>query len=156
DMALRRACIEALALVGDPADAPALIDVARRFRALEGSVAATLRALGARDQFVALAEIYRRRLKWADDQAPDDFCELAGEARVPHLLEALGTRYYPVARAAAARALARTRTREAVFALRSRSLSDPHEEVRLAAAGALQALGCPTPSAEEAVGYGIL
>lgn len=156
DMALRRAAIEAIASMGDVRDAAALIDIARRFRTLEGPVTAALRQLGARDQVDALATLFCRRLKWADDQATDDFVEIAGEERVSHLLAALDTRFFPAARAGAARAIARTRTEEGVFALRKHSLSDPHRDARQAAVRALRTMGCTLPPPEEVAGYALL
>ncbi|MFT7580570.1 MAG: HEAT repeat protein [Myxococcota bacterium] len=154
--ALRRACVEAIGLLGDPAVGPELMAVARRFRALEGTVAAALRRLDARDEAEPLAELYRRRLKWADDEAVDDYCALAGPERIGHLRAALETRFYPSARAGAARALGRIRAHEAVFSLRSRGLSDTQEGARLAALEALAGLTGAAPSTDEIAGYALL
>lgn len=154
--ALRRACVEALAVIGQVTDGPALIAAARRYRAIEGTVAATLRALGATGVVEELADLYQRRLKWADDDAVDDYCALAGPERVPHLLVALDTRFYPGARAGAARAIARSGAQEVVFALRTLGLSDTHESTRAAALGALQELTGSAPAADEIAGYGLL
>jgi len=154
--ALRRACVEALAVVGDPGDGPEILRIARRYRALEGTVAAALRRLSATNCADELATLYRRRLKWADDEAVDDYCALAGPERVGHLLEALDTRYYPGARAGAARALARIGAHEVVFALRSRGLSDTHDSARRAALSALFELTASAPSPDELAGYALL
>ncbi|PKN58287.1 MAG: hypothetical protein CVU56_06495 [Deltaproteobacteria bacterium HGW-Deltaproteobacteria-14] len=154
--ALRRACVEAIGHIGAATDGPRLMAVARSYRALEGMVAAALRRLNARAQSAALAELYRRRLKWADDDAVDDYCALAGSERVMHLLEALETRFYPGARAGAARAISRTGAHEVVFALRNRGLSDPQEASRVAALQALQELTGSSPSADEVAGYALL
>jgi HEAT repeat protein len=156
DAALRRAAIEALGRIGGLADVPHMLDAARRHRALEGTVAAALRALHARSASEPLAEIFARRLKWADDEAVDDWWDLGGEGNAAHLLSGLGVRYYPLARAGAARALGRHRAQEVVFALRMASLSDPHDGARAAALQALGELAGTTPGAGETAGYGIL
>ena len=154
--ALRRACVEAIGHIGAATDGPRLMNAARAFRALEGMVAAALRRLNARAQAEPLAELYRRRLKWADDDAVDDYCALAGSERAKHLHNALETRFYPGARAGAARAIARSGAHEAVFALRNRGLSDPQEASRVAALQALQELTGSAPSADEVAGYALL
>jgi len=154
--ALRRACVEAIGHIGVAGDGPRLMAVARAYRALEGVVASALRRLGARAQAPALAELYQRRLKWADDDAVDDYCALADHERVTYLRAALETRFYPGARAGAARAIARTGAHEAVFALRNRGLSDPQEAARVAALQALQDLTGSSPSGDELAGYALL
>ncbi|MCA9518920.1 MAG: HEAT repeat domain-containing protein, partial [Myxococcales bacterium] len=154
--ALRRAAIEALAIVGRVTDGPALVAAARRYRAVEGTVAGTLRALGATGLAEDLAVLYQRRLKWADDDAVDDYCALAGPERVRHLLVALDTRFYPGARAGAARAIARSGAQEVVFALRAHGLSDTHDSARAAALSALQDLTGTSPPADEIAGYSLL
>jgi len=156
DMALRRSAIAAVGQIGTAAMGPALIDAAQRFRTLEGLVASALKQLGADDQVEALGEVFARRLKWADDQALADFCALAGDKRAPYLLDAIETRFYPAARAGAARAVADTRLQEGIFALRAMSLSDPQEDARLAATAGLKALGCSLPSTDELAGYALL
>lgn len=153
--ALRRACVEAIAYIGHANDGPRLLNAARTYRALEGTVAAAARQLGATGQAEALAELYQRRLKWADDDAVDDYCAIAGPERVMYLLAALETRFYPGARAGAARAIARAGAHEVVFALRNRGLSDPQEASRAAALSALQELTGTTPSADEMAGYAL-
>lgn len=157
DMALRREIVAALGRIGRAEDAPLLIDVARRYRTLDGVVASALRALEAAPQAEALGELFERRLRWADDQAVDDFCELAGASEAtPWLLRALETRFYPPARAGSARAIARYRIKEGIFALRHRSLSDPQEEARHAALNALRSLGCALPTGDDTAGYALL
>ncbi len=156
DAAQRRAVVEAIGRIGGALDAPRLIDAARRYRALDGTVAAALRALGARQHADALAAIFARRLKWADDDAVDDWWALAGDGGVQHLLGALSVRYYPLARAGAARALARHRVQEVVFALRMAGLSDPSERARQAALQGLAELSGSAPSLGELAGYGVL
>jgi len=153
---LRRSIVEALGRIGGQSDGPRLIDAARRYRALEGTVAAALRELGARAMAEPLAEIYRRRLKWADDDAVDDYCTLAGSEQVMHLMQALETRYYPSARAGAARAIARRRASEVVFALRTAALSDTQDTARMAALGALHELTGSGPSGDEIAGHALL
>lgn len=154
--ALRRACVEAIGYIGAAGDGPRLMAVARAYRALEGMVAAALRRLNARGQAPELAELYQRRLKWADDDAVDDYCALAGSERVMFLRDALETRFYPGARAGAARAIARTGAHEVVFALKNRGLSDPQEAARVAALQALQELTGSAPSPDELAGYALL
>jgi len=153
---LRRAIVEAIGRIGSHVDGPRLLDAARRYRALEGTVAAALRELSARAVAESLAEIYRRRLKWADDDAVDDYCAIAGPEQVMHLVTALETRYYPSARAGAARAIARRRASEGVFALRNAALSDTQETARLAALGALHDLTGSGPSGDEVAGHALL
>ncbi|MFO0748726.1 MAG: HEAT repeat domain-containing protein [Myxococcota bacterium] len=154
--ALRRAIVEAIGRIGSHADGPRLLDAARRYRALESTVAASLRELNARALAERLAELYRRRLKWADDDAVDDYCAIAGPEQVMHLLGALETRYYPSARAGAARAIARRKAHEVVFALRTSGLTDTQESSRLAALGALHDLTGTSPSADELAGHALL
>lgn len=156
DMALRRSIVAAVGRIGDAAMAPQLIEAARRYRTLEGSVASALKVLGATDSVKDLGEVFARRLKWADDQALADFCELAGDERSGYLLSAIETRFYPAARAGAARAVAETRLQEGIFALRKMSLSDPQEDARLAATAGLKTLGCTLPSTDELAGYALL
>lgn len=153
---LRRSIVEAIGRIGSHADGPRLLDAARRYRALEGTVAAALRELSARATAESLAEIYRRRLKWADDDAVDDYCAIAGPEQIQHLVAALETRYYPSARAGAARAIARRRASEGVFALRLAALSDTQETARLAALGALHELTGSGPSGDEVAGHALL
>ena len=153
---LRRAIVEAVGRIGGQSDGPRLLDAARRYRALEGTVAAALRELGARAMAEGLVEIYRRRLKWADDDAVDDYCAIAGPEQVMHLKHALETRYYPSARAGAARAIARRRASEVVFALRTAALSDTQDTSRLAALGALHELTGTGPSGDEIAGHALL
>ena len=155
DSALRRGAIDSLGRVGGITDVPTLVDAARRFRALEGSVAAALRELNARGASEPLAEVFKRRLKWADDDAVDDWWGLAGEDSVRHLVAGLDVRYYPLARAGAARALARFRVHEVVFALRTAALTDPSDRARLAAHQALTELTGSGPSQAELAGFGI-
>jgi HEAT repeat protein len=156
DVAVRRGAISALGRVGGNADAKALVDVARRCRALEGSVAAALSALQAKGAVGELIELFVRRLKWADDEALDDLWQLAGASCVAFLLRGLAVRYYPLARAGAARALGRHRVQEAVFSLRTLALADSHEGTRQAAAQAVTDLHGAPPGADEASGYGLL
>lgn len=153
---LRRAIIEAVGRIGSQVDGARLVDAARRYRALEGTVATALRELSAKALAEPLAEVYQRRLKWADDDAVDDYCAIAGPEQVAHLLRALETRYYPSARAGAARALARRRASEVVFALRSAGLSDTQETARLAALGALHDLAGTSPGSAEIAGHALL
>lgn len=154
--ALRRAIVEAVGRIGSQADGPRLIDAARRYRALEGTVATALRELGARGLAEGLAEVFKRRLKWADDDAVDDYCAIAGSEQIQYLLAALETRYYPSARAGAARAIARLGAHEVVFALRTLGLSDTQDAPRLAALAALHALTGTAPSAGEMAGHALL
>lgn len=153
---LRRSLVEAIGRVGGQIDTPRIVEAARRYRALEGTVAAALRSLNARAMAEGLAEIYRRRLKWADDEAVDDYHAIAGPEHVVYLRDALETRFYPSARAGAARAIARHKVNEVIFALRSAALSDPQEPARLAALAALMELTGTSPSAGEVAGYAIL
>lgn len=153
---LRRSLVEAIGRIGGQADAPRLLEAARRYRALEGTVAAALRALNAKTMAEPLAEIYRRRLKWADDDAVDDYCAIAGPEQVVYLRDALETRFYPSARSGAARAIARHKAHEVVFALRAAALSDAQEPSRLAALSALMELTGTSPSAGEIAGYALL
>jgi HEAT repeat protein len=154
--ALRRAIVEAIGRIGSHVDGARLVDAARRYRALEGTVAAALRELGAKSCAEGLAEVYRRRLKWADDDAVDDYCAIAGPEKLSELRRALETRYYPPARSGAARALARHAGHEAVFALRSAGLSDTSEASRLAALAALHDLTGASPALGELAGYALL
>jgi HEAT repeat protein len=156
DAPLRRGAIEALGRVGSVADAPALIDAARRHRALDGIVSSALRALQARAALPDLVELFSRRLKWADDDALDDLWALGGSACIPFLLKGLSVRYYPLARAGAARALGRYKVHESVFALRSSALSDTHDGTRLAAAQAVAELRASPPGSAELAGHGVL
>jgi HEAT repeat protein len=153
DMALRRAIIDALGSLGESGF---MVDAARRFRALEGSVTQALVAHQRTDQVPSLAELFDRRLKWPDDQAVDDFCRLAGAESLSYLLRAAETRFYPQARAGALRAIGRLRDRAGVFALRSRALTDAQDECRQAALNALRALGAPQPSPAEQAGFALL
>jgi len=153
---LRRSIVEAIGRIGGQSDGPRLVDAARRYRALEGTVAAALRELGARAMAEPLAEIYRRRLKWADDDAVDDYCSIAGPEQAMQLMQALETRYYPSARAGAARAIARRRASEVVFALRTAALSDTQDGARAAAIGALHELTGSGPSGDEIAGHALL
>ncbi len=153
---LRRATVEAVGRIGSQSDGPRLLDAARRYRALEGTVAAALRELNAKSCAEALAELYRRRLKWADDEAVDDYCALAGPEKVGYLREALEGRYYPPARSGAARALARHQIHEAVFALRNAGLSDTSEVARQAALQALHDLTGSSPTSAELAGHALL
>ncbi|MCC6623410.1 MAG: hypothetical protein IT385_19275 [Deltaproteobacteria bacterium] len=154
--ALRRAIVEAVGRIGGHADGVRLLDAARRYRALEGTVAAALRELNTRGLAESLAEVFQRRLKWADDDAVDDYCAIAGPEQVMHLLSALETRYDPAARSGAARAIARRKAHEVVFALRAAGLSDAQEASRLAALGALHDLTGTSPSADELAGHALL
>jgi HEAT repeat protein len=156
DAPLRRGAIAALGRIGSIADAPALVDAARRHRALDGVVASALRSLPARAAVPDLLELFTRRLKWADDDAIDDLWQLAGEGCIPFLLRGLSVRYYPIARAGAARALGRYRVQEAVFALRSVALSDTHDGTRLAASQAVGELRGVPPGPGELAGHGVL
>ncbi len=153
---LRRAIVEAVGRIGSQADGPRLLDAARRYRALEGTVASALRELNAKACAEGLAELYRRRLKWADDEAVDDYCALAGSEKVGYLREALEGRYYPPARSGAARALARHHSHEAVFALRNAGLSDTSESARQAALQALHDLTGTSPTSAELAGHALL
>ena len=143
DVAVRRASVEALAAVARPEDATALLDAARRVRGLEGLVVKALRSIADTRKVEEVAQLFHRRLKWADDEAIDDFISLAGHRATPELVTALTTRFYPPARAGAARALARHDLKEAVFTLRTRSMIDPNADARRAALRTLtlQALG---------------
>lgn len=153
---LRRSIVDAIGRIGSHSDGPRLIDAAKRYRALEGTVAAALRELGARSVAEDLAEVYQRRLKWADDDAVDDYCAIAGPEQIAHLLHALETRYYPSARAGAARAIARRRASEVIFALRAAALSDTQDGARLAALGALHELTGSGPTGDELAGHALL
>ncbi len=153
---LRRALVEAIGRIGSHVDGPRLIEAAKRYRALEGTVAAALRELSAKAMAEGLADIYKRRLKWADDEAVDDYCALAGPEQVMYLRDALETRFYPSARAGAARAIARKRAQEVVFSLRAAALSDTQEPSRLAALSALHELTGSSPSAGELAGHSLL
>jgi HEAT repeat protein len=153
---LRRALVEAIGRIGSHVDGPRLIEAAKRYRALEGTVAAALRELSAKAMAESLAEIYKRRLKWADDEAVDDYCAIAGPEQVMYLRDALETRFYPSARAGAARAIARKRAQEVVFSLRAAALSDTQEPSRLAALSALHELTGSSPSAGELAGHSLL
>ena len=156
DVAVRRASVEALAAVARPEDATALLDAARRVRGLEGLVVKALRSIADTRKVEEVAQLFHRRLKWADDEAIDDFISLAGHRATPELVTALTTRFYPPARAGAARALARHDLKEAVFTLRTRSMIDPNADARRAALRSLQALTGSGPSHEETAGYALL
>jgi HEAT repeat protein len=156
DVAIRRAAVEALGQIGQPEDAEALLEAARRFRGLESLVAAALRQFDARQAIRATAELFHRRLKWADDDAIDDFVALAGGDAAEEISLALQTRFYPPARAGAARAVARIDLKEAIFALRNRALTDPNEEARAAALKSLRALAGSQPTAAETSGYALM
>ncbi|MGM0575621.1 MAG: HEAT repeat domain-containing protein [Myxococcota bacterium] len=155
DVAVRRAAVEGLAQVGHREDAPRLLDAARHFRGLESLVVTTLRALGAVECAGDLARLFHRRLRWADDEAVDDYVALAGADAAPELVKALQTRFYPPARVGAARGIARQGIKEAIFPLRSRALSDPNPDARTAALTALQALSGSAPPSAEIQGYAL-
>ncbi len=154
--ALRRAVVTAIGGIGEPQDATRLVDVTRSYRALEGTVAAALESLDASQVAPSLADLYDRRLKWADDEAVEAYAKLSPDDLGEHLLRTLEVRYYPAARAGAARGLARHRIQVGVFALRRRGLSDTQETARLAALEALRALGGAVPTSDEIAGYSLL
>lgn len=156
DAALRRAGVEGLAAVGNAGVAGSLLRAARRVRGLETLAVSALRAAGVDDQHDALVELFDRRLKWADDEAVDDFIALSGDRAGPELVQALATRYYPPARTGAARAIARGGFKEAIFTLRNRGLTDPNVDARRAALAALEALSGSGPTADLASGYALL
>ncbi|MEZ4264888.1 MAG: HEAT repeat domain-containing protein [Myxococcota bacterium] len=156
DVAIRRAAVEALGHIGTPEDAAPLLEAARRFRGLEGLVAAALRQFEAHGAIRETAELFHRRLKWADDDAIDDFVALAGGDAAHEISLALQTRFYPPARAGAARAVARIELKEAIFALRNRALTDPNEDARSAAMKSLRALAGSQPTMAETSGYALM
>ncbi|MCB9729236.1 MAG: HEAT repeat domain-containing protein [Deltaproteobacteria bacterium] len=156
DVAVRRAAVEALGAIGTPEDAGPLLQAARRFRGLEGLVAAALRQFNATEAIPETAELFHRRLKWADDDAIDDFVALAGDAAAAEISTALQTRFYPPARAGAARAVGRIELKEAIFALRTRALTDPNEDARAAALQSMRALAGSQPTAAETAGYALM
>jgi HEAT repeat protein len=156
DVAIRRAAVEALGHIGATEDAAPLLQAARRFRGLEGLVAGALRQFDARGAIRETAELFHRRLKWADDDAIDDFVALAGDDAADEISLALQTRFYPPARAGAARAVARIEMKEAIFALRNRALTDPNEDARAAALKSLRALAGSQPTAAETSGYALM
>ena len=153
DMALRRAALQAMGQVGEAKDGGDILRVAMRFRTLEGYVVEALLEVGAIDQLDDLAELFNRRLKWADDQATDAFCSLADDAAIPHLINALNTRFFPPARSGAARAIAKGKHLPGVFALRKMAVGDTNDEARSTAARALKALNCKVPGSNELAGY---
>jgi HEAT repeat protein len=156
DMAVRRAAVEALGTLGDETVVPLLLEAAQRLRGLAGMVVRAIRQIGELDDTEEIATLFDRRLRWADDEAVDDLVALAGDQASIFLSEVLHTRFYPPVRIGAARAMARHGMRETIFALRIRSLTDPHAEVRDAAMEALKTLTGSAPSPGEIAGYGPL
>ena len=156
DMAIRRGAIEALATIGTADDVPVLLEAARRLRGVAGLVASAVRRLGGDAHVQELAEIFRRRLRWADDEAVDQLVAMAGEHAGRYLTEALDTAFYPPVRSGAARAMARHGLRETSFALRTRSLTDPDADVRAVSQAALKELTGTVPPQGEVAGYALL
>jgi HEAT repeat protein len=134
DMALRRALIGGLGHIGNAQeDGPFLVQASMRYRSLEGPVAAAIRSLDARHCAAQLAGVFRRRLKWADDDAFSDLLAVTDTGGLELVRDALATKFYPAARAGAARAAAREGYRELVFSLREMSLADTGSDAREAA-----------------------
>ncbi|MGB0589416.1 MAG: HEAT repeat domain-containing protein [Myxococcota bacterium] len=156
DVAARRASVEGLGVLGLPEDIPHLLRATRLVRGLETLTIAAVRAIGGEVCPEELAELFHRRLKWADDEAVDHFVAIVGAASEAELTNAVQTRFYPPARVGAARALARHGFRTSIFCLRTRSLTDTNEEARLAARQALAALSGTDTSAELLAGYEVL
>ena len=156
DVAARRASVEGLARLGLPEDIPALMSAARRVRGLETIVVAAIRAIGGPVDPGALAELFHRRLKWADDEAVDHYVALAGAEAEGELSAAVQTRFNPPARVGAARALARHGFKSAIFSLRTRSLTDTSQEARQAAMQALESLSGTELSKHQVAGYEVL
>jgi HEAT repeat protein len=156
DVAARRASVEALGVVGLPEDGAPLLRASRLVRGLETITVAAIRSIGGQVCSDELAELFHRRLKWADDEAVDHFVALVGPASEIELTNAVQTRFYPPARVGAARALARHGFKTSIFILRTRSLTDTNEEVRLAARRALEALSGTDTGADLVAGYEVL
>lgn len=153
DMALRRAAIDGMGVIGRPDDGPVILRIARRLRTLEGHVVHALLAIGASVDLADLAELFNRRLKWADDHAMEAFCALASDQASPLVIHALTTRFFPPARGGAARAIAKERYLPGVFGLRKMALGDTNPEARAAASNALRSLNCKVPHTDELAGY---
>jgi HEAT repeat protein len=153
DMAMRREILRALALVGTPKDGDAILRIGKRLRTLEGHVVDALIGVKATVSAEELGELFDRRLKWADDQATGALCEIVGDSAIPYLIEALSTRFFPPARAGAARTIAKERFLAGVFALRKAALTDSNDDVRGIAGAGLRALNCTPPGTDDMAGY---
>jgi HEAT repeat protein len=153
DMAMRREILRGLALIGTPKDGDAILRIAKRLRTLEGHVVDALIGSKANIPVEALGQLFNRRLKWADDQATGALCEIVGESAIPYLIEALSTRFFPPARAGAARTIVKERFLAGVFALRKAALTDSNDDVRGIAGAGLRSLNCTPPGTDDMAGY---
>ncbi|MEC9070876.1 MAG: hypothetical protein VX938_00795, partial [Myxococcota bacterium] len=157
DMSVRRASLEALAMIGGTDQIEPLLKAARRLAGLGGSILTTIRDLtqapAEPELLDHLVELMDRRLRWGDDEAVDHFLDVVGEAGIPALIAALSTPFYPPARSGAARGLARHDVDEAVFPLRLRSLMDRSVDVRDACLSAISSMGTTEVTGREMAGY---